>query len=637
MSELLTVFWRNGRSADRSVFTGFEAVSNGDDPTNVWCDGSVAMGVRGNGSQSGKTLSLTRDMASQVTVAFDGRLDNAAELASRLGLKKGESGNVGELGDAEFVLAAYRKWGGPFVEQLLGDFALAIWDGASQELIVARDQLGARSLHVYITDRVCVVASRLKTLMATQLIPREVNPSRVLDCLVEPLEGADYTSTLYKNVQRLPPASVLSVGRKTHQRRTYWSLRDAPVRWENSESDWLQGIHFHLRQAVDCRLRQGRVGSMLSGGIDSSAIVAHIQQLALGDALPDSRSLPCPDFIQRHPILSFAMADDDDDSADSRSSQELIAHLGLMNDRIGPTNVSELDLDEPYFVAPESPFDAFMLMAALVYARSRALGLTAVLDGIDGDLVFGMHGSYIPSLIRGGQFVAAFREISAMHATVAATAQGIAANVLNALPNSLHLWRTSRPEEMATQRCQASIVHPDFARERDIVGRFDELRRWGKPLADFRQDQATWMAHPFATVGMERYQRVANHFGIEPRHPLFDVRLLEYCVNLPWDMRTRHGWTKFGLRKSISPLVPSTVCWRNEADNLYPRVAARFLKRHVGHLADFVERELASNLAGIVDVDRVELRMRQFLQSGDEMAGLDVWQAYYLSYWLKTA
>jgi asparagine synthase (glutamine-hydrolysing) len=280
-----------------------------------------------------------------------------------------------------------------------------------------------------------------------------------------------------------------------------------------------------------------------------------------------------------------------------------------------------------------------MQLAALVYGRAQTCGLSEILDGIDGDLVFGIHAPYLPLLVRRGHVATFIRELWATNRRRSEgwrlLARSVVANVLNALPSALHVWRRPGIVKNASQLCAKSIVRTEFARRHGVVERMEALRAFSPPTDDFRRLHVAWVEHPFAVVGMERYERVAAPFGIRPRHPIFDVQLLEYCVNLPWNLRTREGWSKYGLRKAMTRSLPAETCWRRDWDNLYPRVVEGFLQTHAGLLGRFAEHGLEQHRE-IFDVERIRQDMRHF-SAGDRSAGWLVWQAFYLSKWLESA
>ncbi len=612
----------------------------------VWIHDNVALAASGTCLRTGESLRVARDGSGSMVVTAYGCLDSVDVLAEALARER-DVAECRHWQDVDWLIAAYAKWGTDCVRHLLGDFAFAIWDAKSQSLFCGRDHLGCCSLYVHEREDLVVVGSQPRHILATDLVPRDVSPRRIMDCLVEPLEGADYTSTLYRQIKKLPPASTLAISSRTARRATYWRLGDAIATENRSEQEWIDGIRFHLRQAIVRRTSASGVGSMLSGGLDSSSIAAHLAAInPSADVAVSAFSVPASDNVaSRLPwtLLSFAFPDDAS-SADTSFAKLVAEHVGLRQERIGTNAVEEASIDDLFVSHPTSPFDAFMQLAATVYARAESIGLNTVLDGIDGDLVMGLHGNYIPSLLRSGRFAAFFGEIAAnnrnQEGRLSGLIRSIVANTANALPSTLHRWRTSRPDEVAIQRCRASIVREEYAIQHGVVGRFDELRQWGLAGTNgnprgYHQQQAAWMAHPFATVGMERYQRIAEPFGIWPRHPLFDVELLEYCVNLPWNLRRRNGWSKYGLRCSVEPDLPASACWRQESDNLYPRAAGLFLRRHLVRLEAFVETTLEPILGDIVEVDRLREKMKAF-KSGDDDSGMEVWQAFHLSQWLQS-
>ncbi len=118
--------------------------------------------------------------------------------------------------------------------------------------------------------------------------------------------------------------------------------------------------------------------------------------------------------------------------------------------------------------------------------------------------------------------------------------------------------------------------------------------------------------HPFLTVGLERYERVASAFGVEARHPFTDVRLVEFCLALPWHLKTRRGWTKYILRRAMEPYLPSEVVWRRDKDSLMWEFNRFILKARADyfHQARLDERE---NLKPYIDVQKLKDFWHEYL------------------------
>jgi asparagine synthase (glutamine-hydrolysing) len=153
-------------------------------------------------------------------------------------------------------------------------------------------------------------------------------------------------------------------------------------------------------------------------------------------------------------------------------------------------------------------------------------------------------------------------------------------------------------------------------------------------LSDHVDRHKRILDQPFITTGLERYERVAASFGIEARHPFHDVRLVEFCVGLPWQLQTRHGWTKLIMRRAMEPYLPSTVVWRKDKDSLMWEFNRLILKERAAyfHQATLDEREL---LKPYVDTQKLERFWQEYLTAGDETHAELIWSGIALAFWLR--
>jgi asparagine synthase (glutamine-hydrolysing) len=140
--------------------------------------------------------------------------------------------------------------------------------------------------------------------------------------------------------------------------------------------------------------------------------------------------------------------------------------------------------------------------------------------------------------------------------------------------------------------------------------------------------------HPNLPAGLERYERVASSFGIEARHPFTDVRLAEFCLGLPWHLKTQRGWTKYILRRSMEPYLPREVVWRKDKDSLMWEFNRLILKERADyfHQATLDERE---NLKPYIDVYKLERFWQEYLTLGDEKHAELIWSGIALAFWLR--
>ena len=207
-------------------------------------------------------------------ITADVRLDNRIELNEALALRK----PLESTGDAEIILLAYLAWGEDCVNRLLGDFAFAIWDPRHQMLFCARDHFGMRPLYYHHSPgQRFLFASDARAILVLPQVPYRINEGRVADFLVPEFEWYDYTSTFFEERVSSPtgPPGDRYIFRHLDVAE-YWRVQPGPELGQLSDDDYREGFVDVFTKAVDARLRapHGKVGSMLSGGMDSGSIAA---------------------------------------------------------------------------------------------------------------------------------------------------------------------------------------------------------------------------------------------------------------------------------------------------------------------------------------------------------------------------
>lgn len=199
-------------------------------------------------------------------LAWDGRLDNRSELFHLVSDQLD-----GDKTDVAIVLAAYRKWGPGFAENLIGDFAFSLWDAKSQTLLLGRDPVGARLLFYHANDERIVWSTRLDPLLSLPDVELEIDDEYIAGYFTA---QTSFSQTPYKNVAAVPPAHLVIVRGGRVRVERFWGLD--PNREIRYTTDTEYEEHFTelFREAVRVRLRvDGPVWADLSGGLDSSSIV----------------------------------------------------------------------------------------------------------------------------------------------------------------------------------------------------------------------------------------------------------------------------------------------------------------------------------------------------------------------------
>jgi asparagine synthase (glutamine-hydrolysing) len=558
------------------------------------------------------------------TVTGEARLDNRDELLRALDLDP-------SVPDLVLVLQAYQRWGDACACRLLGDFAFVVRDDRTGRVFGARDHLGVKPFYYRASASVLAFATRASAIADIDGLPLELDESRVADVCIPALECVDRTSTFYVGVRRLPPGHRLTFEAGRLSVAAYWTPDASHEIRFASDIEYAEAFREVFREAVRCRL-SGPAASMLSGGLDSSAIVGQARAVKQAERGPA--------------LTTLSAVTDDPGCEESRHIRAVLELPGLDPITIRPGDVATFRSEIDAFVRDmEEPFDGSMMIPLLSCCAARRRGFAAVLDGVDGDIVASHEPDILAGLLRSGSWRAACHEARGFAGFYAgsyepwsAATRMLAVNAGRAFAPALvraAVGTLKRSREAGTTVTE-SILSRDFAGRIDAAARLRAL--WahrGRALPSTpRERQARELAHPQIAAALERYHRVAASQGVEARHPFFDKRVVEFCLALPWDQKVRDGWSKWIVRSSSDGLLPDAVRWRR---GRWVRLGWRFLSVAIAGSRDFLEDELASDmveLAPYVNIPRVRALYDRY-RRGDVEAAEPSWTAAILSCWLR--
>ena len=293
-------------------------------------------------------------------------------------------------------------------------------------------------------------------------------------------------------------------------------------------------------------------------------------------------------------------------------------------------------------------YDMVMLLPQIMYILAQKQGKRVLLDGVDGDVAVGQSRHYLDDLIRTGAWRTAVREARAI--------QTFHNNAETPFTYPAHqlLWqsslRTFAPSQaralrrklihpiQAKQAVKNSILNPEFAH---TVGLPMRLKRF----ADSHGVNMTWkttseknkrlLLSPYIAVALERYDRVAAAYHIEPRHPFFDKRIVEFCLSLPWQQKTYRGWPKAILRRSMDNVLSEKVRWRKSyLDRLNPAFNTAVVQHQTGLFAKVFNNDL-SQLATYINLPLIKQIYQRYQSEKDPIDGFTLWRVTSLALWLE--
>jgi asparagine synthase (glutamine-hydrolysing) len=537
----------------------------GPDDHGVWADpiGGVALGHRRLSildlSAAGHQPMLSS--TGRFIIVYNGEVYNCEELRQSL-LREVPNLRFRGHSDTEVILAAFERWGiEPSLERLNGMFAFALWDQQDQVLWLARDRFGEKPLYYGWVGQSFLFGSELKSLRAHSAFDAEINRDALADylrfnCIPSP-------ETIYHGIQKLPPASLLRFSGGETQIKSYWSLRTCVQRgiaepFSGSVSDACNQLDHLLRDAVKMRMYADvPVGAFLSGGIDSSVLVALMQEQAT------------------RPVRTFSIGFHDPSYDESQDARAIAQHLGTDHTELYVTCDQAMGLVNRLPDIYDEPFaDSSQIPTMLVSQLTRRY-VTVSISGDGGDEVFGGYNryawggklwdqfSYVPHFLRRG--------LGAAIGTVGPHAwDAVFEHSGTVLPKG---WRPRMP---------GYKVHKfaDLLRSTDWQNMYARMSsHWFQPefvvagaearppaiLADdqwlgfgnFEQqamylDTITYLPNDI----LVKLDRATMAFGLEGRVPFLDPRIVEFAWSLPQTMKLRPNESKWILRQVLYRYVP---------------------------------------------------------------------------------
>jgi asparagine synthase (glutamine-hydrolysing) len=510
--------------------------------------------------------------AERYVVAYNGEIYNHVALRAEL-----EAGGAHFRGhsDTEVLLAAIERWGvDAAVRRFVGIFAFALWDRRERALHLVRDHLGVKPLYYAWHGGTLLFGSEIKALVAFPGFRPPIDHGSVALLLRHNCIPAPYS--IYEGVSKLPPGNVLTVHAESgrSELRAYWSAREAveagtrdPLRVGDGEA--IDRLDAALRDAVGLQmLADVPLGAFLSGGIDSSTVVALMQAQS------------------RRPVRTFSIGFREESYDEASDARRVAAHLGTDHTELYVTPEDALGVIPLLPTIYDEPFaDSSQIPTYLVSRLARA-DVTVALSGDGGDELFAGYNRHVfgPRVWRYLRHVpgparrAVQRAITAVPpATIDRTlgASGLlrtrqlgAKRIGYNVHKLARLFTAESPERLYHQL----VSH--WRRPTDVV-------RGAREHATAVTDPAAWLrggGHDFAEQMMYldlvtylpddilvKLDRASMAVSLEARVPLLDHRLVEHAWRMPLDQKLRNGTTKWALREVLARYVPRAMFERPKA------------------------------------------------------------------------
>jgi asparagine synthase (glutamine-hydrolysing) len=477
------------------------------------------------------------------TIVHNGEIYNYKEIRESLSAK-GHSFKT--QSDTEVVLAAYHEWKNECLQHFDGMFAFAIWDEQEQKLFAARDRFGEKPFYYSSVEEGLIFASEIKAFKKTG-VAKEYNGDLLLQYIANGFvqDAMDAGATFYHNIKKLPARHYLEFYPREGSLKItpYFDIDKSTI--TISPGDATQQFKELFFSSVQKRLRSDvEIGTSLSGGIDSSSVVAAIHQLKAPNAPQQAFTASFPSFEK-----------------DETGFASLIARqYGLRHHLISPSSTEMMDDLEKFLSQHDEPVSSASVYAQYkVYQSAKQHGVKVILDGQGADEVLAGYSKYLHWFLQelySGDMESFKKESATFNYPF---------NWKNKLAASFPSWAAIQLEQKAVKNQRRSLFNKDFIAaqlnknsiHKPVVGTLNDILYFdvfGGPLEELlRNADRNAMAH-----------------GVEVRLPFLNDELVQFIFSLPSILKMHNGFTKYILRQAMDDMLPKEITWRKDKIGFEP-------------------------------------------------------------------
>lgn len=540
------------------------------------------------------------------TIVFNGEIYNYKELKSQLTQYTFTSHT-----DTEVILASYDKWGMECVHHFNGMWSFAIYDKSKNIIFCSRDRFGIKPFYYTATDNYFAFGSEIKQFTTLEGWKSIGNKSRILDFLM--FEMFDHTDeTLFKDVYQLRGGQNLIYKLENHKYtvQEYYSLSEKKsnlFNFEKSSSEFYNifndSIHMHLNSDV-------KVGSCLSGGLDSSSIVCVANKLLRKNNT---------DFKQETVSSCFHNSKYDE----QEYIDEVVKYTQVKSNKIFPRFDELFDLLDKITWHQDEPFGSTSIFAQWsVFQKAKDEGIIVMLDGQGADEQLAgypnFYGVYMSELIRKWKFARLHEELSRQK------------NKINIIKSSIKYLIPNSIKAFIKTKFRADVfewINIDHNYYKEYLNNLygDKI----KTLQDYSLNQIKYSSLP-KLLHYEDRNSMAH--SIEARVPFLDHKLVEFVYNLPSCYKINEGVTKYILRNAMKDILPHKVNDRRDKmgfvtpEEIWIKENKDIFKKEIENTCDL--------LKGILYKDKLLNWYDKLIDSNDKI-DFTVWRLVSLGRWIK--
>lgn len=501
------------------------------------------------------------DVSDKLVIVFNGEIYNFDEIKKELAGYHFKSAS-----DTEVILAAFAKWGGEAVKKFNGIFALAIWNKETKELFLARDHIGVKPLYYFWDGKRFIFSSEIKAILEHN-IPREIDIESLNNYFR--LLYVPGPKTIWKGIFKLPAAHFARLSGGNLEIKNYWRVSD----FENlsSKDDAILKIQELMRDSIRGQVISERpVGVYLSGGIDSTAVLGAIREVA-------------PQVTKTYSVGFEDVEQEEKFNADFYLARETAKYYGTDHHELLVSGKDILDnfgkiiwhMDEPNANATSG--------AIYLLSREAKKDVAVVLGGDGGDELFGGYPRYkISALISGYQKTPGIFRAFGNSALTLFGRYDLLRKLRLPADSSRIIEFLGQKDEVIAGVLNEGVLNFESAEEL-FKKKFAEYK-YSDPEKDFEKyfgdfDRQNWLVDE----SLMRSDKMTMAWAVEGRVPILDRRLAELANKIPtaWKIRGREG--KVIWKEAMEEYLPEHI--KNEKKRGFFSPMSKWLRKEFKDLA----------------------------------------------------
>ena len=515
-----------------------------------------------------------------VSVVFNGEIYNYLELREEL-LKLGHS--FRSATDTEVIVHAYEEYGKEFARRFNGMFAIGIWDGRKKELILVRDRLGVKPLYYHRNGQSISFASEIKALLIDPEISRKVDLQALSNFFT--LHYVPGPRTMFAGIMKLQPGHMMTVRGGKVETERYWELKKDPAlvkcMLQAKEEDAASHLYSALNESVRKRMQSDvPVGALLSGGLDSSAILGLMTELS---------GRPVPAFT-----VGYSESGEDSIS-EFKYSRQVARHFQSQYKEVVVTASKFLDfLPKAVWHQDEPIGEPASIPLYFVSKLAKDNGVTVLLTGEGSDELFAgynrhwgetLSGYYqlMPAVLRD----TVLKKLISMLPRMPLLKKGHRSMSIGGFNDRYMSWHTVYTEELKDSIFKARWEKVDTFSDvfEKYLGRVESFENLDKILY---LDLSVWLPDDL----LMKKDKMGMATSIEARVPFLDYTFVELAFQIPSAMKVKKLATKYILKKAMERLLPTEIIYRKKEG--FPTPISNWLRTE---LKDFTMETLCSSAA----------------------------------------